>query len=86
MSTTELVFFIILSVSAAIMFLVFAIAIVYIVSILRQARRLINRAEDVADSVEAAAASFERISSPLNAVKMIYKIIDRATRTGRRKV
>lgn len=85
MSTVELVFIIILSVCASILFLVFAVAVGYFVTILRQVKRITARAENVADTMESAATTFEKVASPLAVLKIIGGIVESAVKVKRRR-
>lgn len=85
MSTVELVFIIILSVSASIMFLVFAVALGFFVAILRQVKRITARAENVADTVESAASTFGKVASPLAVLKIIGGIVQTASQAKRKR-
>lgn len=86
MNTTTQIFLDIGSVSAAILLLLLAVATIYFISILKQVRRLTERAEDVADSVEAAASHIGRAASPIAVIKLIGGIINQASKVknGRR--
>ena len=77
---------IIVSSVLAIFLLVLIWALVYMVKILKQTRRVMERAENVADSVEAATAAFERAASPLAVLKIIGNIVDQTSkyRKGKR--
>lgn len=86
MSTTELTFIIILSVSLTVFLVLFSIALGFFIAILRQVKRVTDRAENVADTVEAAASTFERVASPLAVLKVIGGIVENVTRIKRRKV
>lgn len=85
MNTTELVFIIILSVSLTIFLILFSVALGFFIAILRQVKRITERAENVADTVESAANTFERVASPLAVLKLIGGIIENATKFKRRK-
>ncbi len=85
MSTTELIFIIILSVSLSIFLILFSVALGYFISILKQVKRITVRAEDVAESVESAATSFERVASPLAVLKVIGRIVETAAKFNRKR-
>ncbi|MBX4201396.1 hypothetical protein KW803_00670 [Candidatus Saccharibacteria bacterium] len=76
---------IVVSTTLSIFLIVGIIALIYIVKILKQVRRITDKAENVADSVEAAATTFEKAASPLAIVKIIGGIVDQATKTRKRK-
>lgn len=80
MSTTTQVFIDILSVCSALLFLVFFVAMVYVVAILRQVKRITERAENVAYTVEAAANTFEKATSPIAVLKLIGGIVNNAAK------
>jgi len=64
---------------------------VYAIKVLRSVRRIVERAEQVADSVEAAAYAFERSASPIALIKVVGSIVDKVTqfekgrKNGKRK-
>jgi hypothetical protein len=61
------------------------VAAVYLLKIMRQLKRITARAENVADSVEAAASAFERTASPLAVLRVIGNIVNQVNRTRKRK-
>lgn len=61
------------------------VALVYFVGILRQVKRITQRAENVADSMESAAHIFERSASPLAVLKIVADIVDKASKIRRKK-
>jgi predicted PurR-regulated permease PerM len=85
MNTAAEVLLIIVSSVLAIFLLVAIIASVWVIKLLKQVRNITARAENVADSVEAAAAAFERTASPLAILKVIGNIVDQASRMRKRK-
>lgn len=62
------------------MFLIFAIAMVYVVVILRQVKRITEKAENVAYTVEAAASTFEKAASPIAVLKLVSSIVSNAAK------
>lgn len=54
------------------------VAVGYFISVLKQVKRITERAENVADTVESAAAAFERASSPIAVIKLLGKIVEQA--------
>lgn len=85
MNTTELVFIIILSVSLTIFLLLFSVALGFVIAVLRQVKRITQRAENVADSVESAAYTLEKAASPFALFKIIAKIVETAAKAGKRR-
>jgi len=85
MDTASEILLIIVSAVLAVFLLVLIIAIVYTVKILKTVRRITDRAENVADSVEAAAAAFERTASPLAVLRIIGNIINQTNKARNRK-
>jgi len=81
MNTASEVLLIIVSAILAIFLLVLIAAIIYVVKILRQVKRITERAETVAGSVEAAASAFGRTAAPLAVLKIISKIVKQSNRT-----
>jgi len=85
MNTASEILVIIVSSILAIFLIVLIVAGVYTVKILKQVRRITERAESVAGSVEAAASVFERSASPLAVIKIIGSIINHANKVRNRK-
>jgi len=80
MNTVTQIFIDILAVSSTILFLVFAIAMIYVVVILKQVKRITERAENVAYTVEAAASTFEKAASPIAILKIVSSIVTNAAK------
>ena len=85
MDTAAEILVIIVSSVLAIFLLVLIIIAIYTVKILKQVRRITDRAENVAGSVEAAASAFERTASPLAMLKIISAIVKTASKAKSRK-
>jgi predicted PurR-regulated permease PerM len=85
MNTASEVLLIIVSSILTIFLLVLIVGLVYMVKVLRQVKRITSRAENVADSMEAAAAAFERTASPIAILKIIGNIVEQTTRIRKRK-
>ena len=85
MNTAAEVLLIIVSAVLAIFLLVFIAALIYVIKILKSVKRITLRAENAADSMEAAAATFERAASPLTVLKVIGNIIEQTNRIRKRK-
>jgi len=81
MNTASEVLLIIVSAILAIFLLVLIAATIYVVKILRQVKRITERAETVAGSVEAAASAYGRTAAPLAVLKIIGKIVKQSNRT-----
>jgi hypothetical protein len=58
---------------------------IYAIKLVKQARRVMEHAESAADSVEAAAAAFERTATPLSVLKVIGNIIGQSSRMKKKK-
>jgi len=69
----------------AVFLIVLIVALVFVVKILKQVRRLTERAENVAGSVEDAASTFKRAASPLAVIKLIGSIVGQAEKMRKRK-
>lgn len=76
---------IIVSAVLAVFLVVAIVAGVYVISVLKQVKRVVKTAENVADNVEAAAQAFERSAGPLAAIKIIGGIIEQVTKSKKRK-
>jgi uncharacterized protein YoxC len=72
--------------SVLIIFLIFFIvALVYLIKLLKQLRHITEHAENVVDSVEAAANSMQRAASPLAFLKLVSNIVDQTAKMRKRK-
>ena len=70
--------------SALTVFLVaLVIALVFLIQLLRRVKRLSERADHVADSVEAAANAFQKTAAALAIFKFVSSIIKGASRSRR---
>lgn len=76
---------IIVSSALTVFLLVLILALVYVLKVLKQVKRITERAENVAGSVEAAATTFERAASPLALLKLIGGIVEGAAKIRKRK-
>jgi predicted PurR-regulated permease PerM len=85
MDTAAEVLLIIVSAVLAIFLLVLIFVGVWTVKLIKQAKRVLEHAENVADSVEAAASAFERTATPLSVLKIISNIIGQTSRTKRKR-
>lgn len=85
MDTASEVLVIIVSSILAVFLIVLIVALVFVVKILKQLRRITERAENVADSVGAAATTFEKAASPLAILKLIGSIVEQTSRIRKRK-
>jgi predicted PurR-regulated permease PerM len=85
MDTAADVLLIIVSAVLAIFLLVLIFVGVWTVKLIKQAKRVLEHAENVADSVEAAASAFERTATPLSVLKIISNIIGQTSRTKRKR-
>lgn len=85
MNTASEVLVIIVSAVLAIFLVILIFVLIQVYKILRHVRRITAQAQNVADSVEAAASAFERTASPLAVLKVVANIVDQVTRSKRRK-
>jgi heme/copper-type cytochrome/quinol oxidase subunit 2 len=85
MNTASEVLVIIVSSILAIFLIVLIVAGVYAVKVLKQVRRITERAENVAGTVEAAASTFGRAASPLAVLKIIGSIVEHSSKFRKRK-
>lgn len=85
MNTASEVLVIIVSSILAIFLIVLIVASVYAVKVLKQVRRITERAENVAGTVEAAASTIGRAASPLAVLKIIGSIVEHSSKLRKRK-
>jgi hypothetical protein len=85
MDTAAQVLLIIVSSVLSIFLIFMIVAIYYLIGIFKHIRKISSSAENVAESVESAAAAFERGAKPLAILKIISNIMDQAGRARRRK-
>jgi hypothetical protein len=85
MDTASEILLIIVSSILAIFLIILIAAVIYVVKILRQVRRIADRAENVAGSMEAAASALGRTATPLAVLKIIGKIMSQANKSRKRK-
>jgi hypothetical protein len=85
MDTATQILVIIESVVLTIFLILFIIVLVQSMKILKQLKGIIAHADNVADSVEAAASAFERSASPLAMLKIIGNIVEQTSRIRKRK-
>ncbi len=85
MNTASEILVIIVSSVLAIFLIVLIIVLIQASKLIKQVKRVTVRAENVADSMEAAASAFERTASPIAIIKIIGNIIDQTTRSRKRK-
>ena len=85
MNTAAEVLLIIVSGVLAVFLIVLGVALVYFIGVLKQVKRITERAENVAGSLESAAAAVESTAPPLAVLKLIGNIVETAGKFGRRK-
>jgi predicted PurR-regulated permease PerM len=85
MNTAAEVLVIIVSAVLAIFLVVLIIVLVQANKILKQVRYITARAENVVDSMEAAASAFERTASPLAIIRIIGNIMEQTSKIRKRK-
>ena len=76
---------VIVSSTLAVFLVLASVALTYFIKLLRVLRAIAEKAENVADSVEAAAETFERSAGPVAVLKLIGNIIDNAAKLRRKK-
>lgn len=81
MDTASEVLLIIVSAVLAIFLIILIAAVIYVLKILRQVKRITERAETVAGSVEAAANAFGKTATPLAVLRIISKIVSQSRKT-----
>lgn len=85
MNDTAVVTLIVVSATLVVFLILFCVALGYLISVLKQIKRITDKAENVAVSVESAAAAFENKASSLAALKVIGNIVEQVSKFKRRK-
>jgi len=78
MNDTAVITLIVVSAALVVFLLLLSIALGYFISILKQVKRITERAENVADTMESAAWTFQKAASPLAVLKIIGGIVEHA--------
>lgn len=84
MDTTAEVLLIVVSSVLSVFLILLIIALVFCISVMRRVKKIIDHAENVAGSVEAAASAFEKTATPLAVFKFISKIVAHAQKHNKR--
>jgi hypothetical protein len=84
METASLVLLIVVSSALTIFLIVMIVAISYFIGILKQVKRIAIQAESAVDSIESAAATFQRSASPLAVLKIIGNIVNQASKFNKK--
>lgn len=85
MNDTAVITLVVVSTALTIFLILFSLVLFNIVRLLRQVRRIVEKAENVAVSVETAASAFEKTASPLATLKVIGNIVENVTKFKQRK-
>lgn len=85
MNTAAEVLVIIVSAVLAIFLIVLIVVLFQANKILKQVKYITARAENVVDSMEAAASAFERTASPLAIIRIIGNIMEQTSKIRKRK-
>ena len=85
MNTAAEVLLIIVSAVLSIFLIVAIIAMVYVIKIAKQVRQITDHAENVAESMEAAASTFKKTATPLAFLKIVGSIVENASRARKRR-
>ncbi len=85
METAALVLLIVVSSTLAVFLVLLTVALVYSISILRRLKEIVNRAENVAVTMESAAHVFQKTASPLAIIKLLGGIINSVQRLKRKE-
>lgn len=82
MNTTAEVLLIIVSATLAVFLVALSVALFYLISFLRDIKRISVRAESVASAMESAAHAFERTASPLAIIKLVSSVLSKVHKTS----
>lgn len=84
MDTASEVLLIIVSSVLSVFLIVLIITLGYFISILKQVKRITERAENMADTMESAAENIKNASSRVAVFKMIAKLVETAAKNGKK--
>ena len=84
MTTYDQVLLTVLAVLLSLYFLLSVVAVAMGIKLLSSVKRVVEKAEDVVDSVEEAAEVFKQASGPLAVFKVINNIIKLSQKKGRK--
>lgn len=85
MDTASEVLLIVVSSVLSVFLIVLIIFFIYGIKLVKQLRRITERADNVTASVEAAATTFEKAASPLAVIRLIGSIVDQTSKMKRKK-
>jgi ABC-type multidrug transport system fused ATPase/permease subunit len=85
METASLVLLIVVSSALTVFLIVSIVAISYFIGVLKQVKRIATQAESAVDSIESAAATFQRSASPLAVLKLIGNIVNQASKFNKKR-
>ena len=83
MDSAAQVLLIIVSAVLSVFLILLALAAIYMIQVLRRVREIVERAENVAGTMEAAARTFEKTAGPIAIIKLISNIVSAVS--GRKK-
>jgi heme/copper-type cytochrome/quinol oxidase subunit 2 len=83
MDTTAEVLLIVVSAIMSVFLIVLIVAIGFCIALLRRVKKVVDRAEDVAESVESAAHAFGKSAAPIAIFKFIAKVVSHSQRHGK---
>lgn len=75
MNTAAEVLLIVVSSILSVFLILLIVVLSYVIPIMRRAKKFVDHAENVADSVEAAASAFKKTATPVAIFKFISKIV-----------
>lgn len=85
MDTASQTLLIIVSAVLAMFLIVSAIAVILFIRILNHVKKITERAEGIAGSMESAATAFEKAAGPMAVLKLIGNIINVANKSRRKE-
>jgi len=85
MDTTAEVLLIIVSTVLSVFLLLAMVALIFFIRVMRQVKQITERAENVAETMESAAYTFQKSATPLAVLKLIGNIVEHAGRGRKRR-
>ncbi len=85
MNDTAVITLIVVSAALTIFLILFSLMLYNLVCLVRQVRKIVEKAENVATSVESAASAFEKTATPIAALKVVANIVESVAKLKKKR-